>query len=68
MSYISIKPYLCAQYINNQMNNNELLTIPFLAGESFRKHGENKAMGFVGEDVITYNQLEGQDPVSNEAA
>ncbi len=34
-----------------------MLTIPFLAGESFRKHGSNKAMGFVGEDVITYNQL-----------
>ena len=40
------------------MDNKELLTIPFLAGESFRKHGENKAMGFVGEEVITYNQLE----------
>ncbi|MHC1730962.1 MAG: AMP-binding protein [Bacteroidales bacterium] len=40
------------------MDNNELLTIPFLAGESFRKHGKNKAMGFVGEEVITYNQLE----------
>lgn len=39
------------------MNNNEMLTIPFLAGESFRKHGKNKAMGFVGEEVITYNQL-----------
>lgn len=34
-----------------------MLTIPFLAGESFRKHGSNKAMGFVGEDVITYHQL-----------
>jgi len=40
------------------MDNNELLTIPFLAGKSFRKHGVNKAMGFVGEEVITYNQLE----------
>jgi hypothetical protein len=40
------------------MNNNELLTIPFLAGESFRKHGRNRAMGFVGEEVITYFQLE----------
>ena len=39
------------------MNNNEMLTIPFLAGESFRKHGKNKAMGFVGEDVISYSQL-----------
>ncbi len=39
------------------MNNNEMLTIPFLAGESFRKHGKNNAMGFVGEDVITYHQL-----------
>ena len=39
------------------MNNNEMLTIPFLAGESFRKHGKNMAMGFVGEDVITYSQL-----------
>jgi long-chain acyl-CoA synthetase len=34
-----------------------MLTIPFLAGESFRKHGKNNAMGFVGEEVITYNQL-----------
>lgn len=34
-----------------------MLTIPFLAGESFRKHGENKAMGFVGEEVISYYQL-----------
>jgi hypothetical protein len=50
------------------MDNNELLTIPFLAGESFRKHGENKAMGFVGEDVITYNQLEAKITVSDEAA
>lgn len=40
------------------MDNNELLTIPFLVGESFRKFGENKAMGFVGEEVITYSQLE----------
>ncbi len=40
------------------MTNNVMLTIPFLAGESFRKHGANQAMGFVGEDVITYNQLE----------
>lgn len=39
------------------MNNNQMLTIPFLAGESFRKHGKNKAMGFVGEEVITYCQL-----------
>lgn len=34
-----------------------MLTIPFLAAESFRKHGSNKAMGFVGEDVSTYHQL-----------
>ncbi len=40
------------------MDNNQLLTIPFLAGESFRKHRENKAMGFVGEEVISYSQLE----------
>jgi len=39
------------------MNNKMMLTIPFLAAESFRKHGSNKAMGFVGEDVITYHQL-----------
>jgi len=39
------------------MNNDEMLTIPYLAGESFRKHGKNQAMGFVGEDVITYYQL-----------
>lgn len=37
-----------------------MLTIPFLAGESFRKHGGNKAMGFVGEEVITYDQLKGK--------
>ncbi len=40
------------------MNNNVTLTIPFLIGESFRKNGSNGAMGFVGEDVITYNRLE----------
>ena len=39
------------------MDNKKVLTIPFLAAESFRKHCENKAMGFVGEEVITYNQL-----------
>jgi len=39
------------------MDNNQVLTIPSLAGESFRRHGENKAMGFVGEEVISYNQL-----------
>jgi long-chain acyl-CoA synthetase len=39
------------------MDRNQTLTIPFLAGESCRKYGENKAMGFVGEEVITYNQL-----------
>jgi long-chain acyl-CoA synthetase len=39
------------------MDNKQMLTIPFLAGESFRRHGENKAMGFVGEEVISYNQL-----------
>ena len=42
------------------MENKKVLTIPFLAGESFRKHGGNKAMGFVGEEVITYNQLKGK--------
>lgn len=40
------------------MDNDQMLTIPYLAGESFRRHGENKAMGFVGEEVINYNQLE----------
>lgn len=40
------------------MDNNQVLTIPFLAGESFRRHGENKAMGFVGEEVINYSQLQ----------
>lgn len=39
------------------MDSKQVLTIPFLAAESFRKHGENKAMGFVGEEVITYRQL-----------
>jgi long-chain acyl-CoA synthetase len=39
------------------MDNKKVLTIPFLAAESFKRHGENKAMGFVGEEVITYNQL-----------
>jgi len=42
------------------MEYNKMLTIPFLAGESFRKHGGNKAMGFVGEEVITYDQLKGK--------
>jgi len=40
------------------MDSKQVLTIPFLAAESFRKHGENKAMGFVGEEVITYRQLQ----------
>jgi long-chain acyl-CoA synthetase len=39
------------------MDSKQELTIPFLAAESFRKHAENKAMGFVGEEVITYRQL-----------
>jgi long-chain acyl-CoA synthetase len=42
------------------MENKKVLTIPFLAGESFRKHGVNKAMGFVAEEVITYDQLKGK--------
>jgi long-chain acyl-CoA synthetase len=42
------------------MEYNKVLTIPFLAGESFRKHGGNMAMGFVGEEVITYDQLKGK--------
>jgi long-chain acyl-CoA synthetase len=42
------------------MENKKVLTIPSLAGESFRKHGGNKAMGFVGEEVITYDQLKGK--------
>ena len=40
------------------MDSKQELTIPFLAAESFRKYGENKAMGFVGEEVITYRQLQ----------
>ena len=40
------------------MDSKQVLTIPFLAAESFRKHGKNKAMGFVGEEVITYRQLQ----------
>ena len=39
------------------MEIKKVLTIPSLAGESFRKHGGNKAMGFAGEEVITYDQL-----------
>lgn len=39
------------------MESKKVLTVPFLAGESFRKHGRNKAMGFAGEEVITYHQL-----------
>ena len=35
-----------------------MLTIPSLIAESFKRHGQNKAMGFVGEEVITYNQFE----------
>ena len=42
------------------MEDKKVLTIPSLAGESFRKHGGNMAMGFVGEEVITYNQLKGK--------
>ena len=39
------------------MESRNVLTIPFLASESYRKNGEKKAMGFVGEEVITYNEL-----------
>jgi long-chain acyl-CoA synthetase len=39
------------------MDNKKVLTIPFLFSESLKRHGENMAMGFVGEEVITYNQL-----------
>lgn len=39
------------------MERKVVLTIPALAAESFRKNGDNKAMGFVGEEVMTYNQL-----------
>jgi long-chain acyl-CoA synthetase len=39
------------------MNNSKVLTIPSLAAGSFIKNGENKALGFAGEEVITYNQL-----------
>ncbi len=39
------------------MEKNKVLTIPSLITESFGRHGDNRAMGFVGEEVITYNQL-----------
>ena len=39
------------------MDNSKVLTIPFLAADSFRKHGPNKALGFAGEEVITYSQM-----------
>jgi long-chain acyl-CoA synthetase len=39
------------------MDNKKVLTIPFLIAESFRKHSNNAAMGFVREEVINYNQL-----------
>jgi len=33
------------------------LTIPYSLGESFSRYGENRALGFVGEEVLTYNEL-----------
>lgn len=33
------------------------LTIPCFLEQSFSRYGENKALGFVGEEVLTYNDL-----------
>ena len=40
-----------------QMNGNESLTIPYFLERSFSRYGENKALGFVGEEVLTYNSV-----------
>lgn len=39
------------------MNENQTLTIPYFAGRSFSGYGERKALGFVGEEMLTYNDL-----------
>jgi long-chain acyl-CoA synthetase len=39
------------------MDKSKVLTIPSLMAGSFMKHGANKALGFAGEEVITYNQM-----------
>jgi long-chain acyl-CoA synthetase len=39
------------------MESKKMLTIPTLASESYSRNREKKAMGFVGEEVITYNRL-----------
>src|SRR5512133_3618029 len=40
-----------------RMNETQTLTIPYFLERSFSRYGENKALGFVGEDVLTYNDV-----------
>jgi len=40
-----------------RMNGTKTLTIPYSLEQSFIRYGENKALGFVGEEVLTYNEL-----------
>ena len=39
------------------MSGTKTLTIPCFLEQSFSRYGENKALGFVGEEVLTYNEL-----------
>ena len=40
-----------------RMNETQTFTIPYFLERSFSRYGENKALGFVGEDVLTYNDV-----------
>ncbi|TFH50202.1 MAG: long-chain fatty acid--CoA ligase [Bacteroidia bacterium] len=39
------------------MKEQERLTIPYLVGKSFDRYGENKALGFVGEVILSYSEV-----------
>jgi len=39
------------------MNEKQTLTIPYFAEKSFSKYGQHNALGFVGEPVLTYNDV-----------
>jgi len=40
-----------------KMKEQETLTIPYLVGKTFDRYGENKALGFVGEEILTYSEV-----------
>jgi len=43
--------------IRNMMEEKLTLTIPYMTERSFSMYGKSKALGFVGEETLTYNDL-----------